>query len=499
MLPAVAVAAIFFSIAVYIAVSILDSRKIISASGFYHNAGSPIKAVISLTAYNVTLGTGFAYILTQAGTTGWLIFLTPLAIFLGYVAIAFYYKAVAYTANQREPNIFFLLIPDGRRSSVIHAFPRTFSIFMALTFLLVLAYELNVGSSIIINAIFYSPTTPFHIGFAILVFFVVSIYTALAGLRAAVDTDIWQFGFIILFIIVLMTIVQPDSEGTLPPNVVSPEDTPLSMFAAILAIITAITTQFYSIVNSNMGSNFPKEKQFWIFISVGVLSGLIYTAVAWIGLHLHSTHSLEETIRGALVYSNNTSIIAYVEVFFIFAGMLAILLSTLDNMTICVSQIIYENLFRGNAFSSDKPEEMHLHLLKRGHFAVSVVVIIVMMLMASYFKDVFTLLLTILFAATIMSPIACTAIFIHSRGRVSMMSRASVAWSIFGVTLICWLVYMYITAQGEKLKLDGIMFHLGCFILACTVAVVDYFTAVSSGGSVRRAVGAVSTTAQEAS
>jgi Na+/proline symporter len=258
---------------------------------------------------------------------------------LGYLAVAFYYRALAFTPSAEVPNVFFLLRQQGQTKEAEGAksFGEALCFFYASTFLLLLGFELGVGARFIAYSLFYEASTEIVFGVAIVVYGIVVAYTYVSGLRAAVQTDAIQFIFIVL-LVGMLPFVLSDSQKTPADNVV--EFTSMSLLLAALSVVTAITTQFYSIVNPQVATSHSPEVQFKVLIWAGVLSGAIYFAISALGFYFGSIESLQDSIRKFLYRSEQPSVGAVIFVVALFMGMLAVLLSTLDNVTVAVSQLV---------------------------------------------------------------------------------------------------------------------------------------------------------------
>jgi len=479
-LSVVATLSILLSILLYIAISVVDARRLKTTAAFFHDAGKPWQAIVSLTAFNVTLGTGVTYVLAQAQTTGLLLYLTPLGVLIGYIAIAEYYRVVAYRAQASQPNVFYLL-GSANRGGSLTVFARVFGLFMAATYVLVLAFELRTGTKVILDSLLGSPTNTAFIGFALIVFGTVAAYTAIGGLKAAVDTDVWQIGFIILFLVCLFLLLWDDHglmagrswvrAMDLSASRVSAEPL-LAVTSALLALVMAVTTQFYSIINVHMGSTFEPQRQASIFRWVGVWSALIYAIVASAALVVGSPASLGEHVYDFLRI-DDPGPMDYMMVIGLFAGMLAVLLSTLDNMTISISKIVYENLLGRNSLLEREHAQPHFTMLRVVHFSVAVVVVMLMSWFIIHFENEFSLLLTILFAATVMSPIACTAVLLHARGNPSILDGKWIGWAVLAVTIGAWICYLCLTIANRRQ--ESVTLHLMAFSVACLIAAFDFF------------------------
>ncbi len=465
--------ALFFSLAVYILVSVWGKRESLSVYAFFHYAGRPWMAIVSLTAYNVTLGTGVAYLLAQAKTTGWLVFLTPFGITAGYFAAAAYYGRLKFQVSEKRPNLYFLLgyeTPDGQVR--LGLFPRVFSLFIATTYFLLLAFELGVGGGFIGSTLFATPSIGINVSLAVIVFGVVIVYTAISGLRAAVNTDVAQFAFVIAFIIIVPYVIR--KYGTAATVIIqSPEISRQAVLAAVLAILTAISTQFYSIVNPQMVTNYSPASQQGILRGAGILSGLIYLVIAGIGLGSPSQESLESSIRMFLYDPTNIAWQYGVVAFLLFAGMLAILLSTLDNLAIAVAQL-YHDVGAATSRRQANPEANtsdNIRRLRVIYVVVALAVVPVTVFFSYEFQSIFYLLLTILFAAGVLSPAVFTALFLKATGRTTLLERSSVAAWLLAATAVGWVVYVFLSRQLPE---AGTIFHLVAFGLAGTFAYWDY-------------------------
>jgi hypothetical protein len=78
--------AALLSLAIYVGVSVVGRKDSLSVFRFFHDSGSPIVSVLSLTSFNITLGTGLAYVIVQASQIGWLVFLAPTALIFGVLS-----------------------------------------------------------------------------------------------------------------------------------------------------------------------------------------------------------------------------------------------------------------------------------------------------------------------------------------------------------------------------------------------------------------------------
>ncbi len=463
MAPTAAAFAALLSLALYVLISLLGRREGATIGAWFRHAGRPWTAIVSLTACNVTLGTGISYTISQASNTGWLVLLTPFGITVGYFSIAAYFRRLGFSTSEERPDLYFLLAERQSDGSLRPGlFQSLFTGLIVLTYFLLLAFELGVGSSFVGASMLAAPSDGLTIGISILIFGIVLVYTSISGVRAAVNTDVAQIGFIVAFVVVVAVILLRGADGSIAAT--QAPITRASLLGAALAVITAISTQFYNIVNPQIAAPHPPETQSNIYRWAGIWSGLIYLLVAFIGLLAPEKGALESSLREFL-YAPTDSVWAIVVAVVIFAGMLAVLLSTLDNLAIALAQLVYDMTCGGR---SAQPRVLKLQV-------VYVVVGLTAIPLAAYlylkFKSYFYLLLTILFAITTLSPFVFTAMFLRAKKRTSLIESKGVTYSVLALTITAWLFYMKLNYDQDYHV--GTLLHLGAFFAASALAVVD--------------------------
>jgi Na+/proline symporter len=469
--------AVLVSLALYILISLWGRKGQLSVSGFFHDAGKPWMAIVSLTACNVTLGTGIAYILTQANSTGWLVLLTPLGITVGYFAIAEYYKRLAFQVTIARPNLYYLLATTNEDGSVRPSFfQKFFTWFIAVTYFLLIAFELSVGSAFLGSTLLAKPSPEINVGIATLVFGVVIAYTSISGVRAAVQTDVVQIVFIVLFIAIIPFLLL--EYGKYEPG--SIKHAPISLntsLTSLLAILTAIATQFYNIVNPQIVMNHRPADQVSILRWAGVYSGLMYVAIACIGLMTPSKEGLESAIRAFLYSPESSGYLGILMAMALFTGMLAVLLSTLDNLAISIAQLVYDMLpsRRNELIPSDGDSTQRLRVV----YVITGILVIPLSVYFYYsFTSTFFLLLTILFAVMTLSPPLFVSIFLKSRGRTSILDNKAASIALLAFTALAWLFYAFLNRQQQFES--GTVLHLCVFFFALLIAAADAFVSKPS-------------------
>jgi Na+/proline symporter len=458
-----AVIGVLSSIILYVFVSLASAQRLGDAKSFFNLVGPEWRATISLACFNITLGTGVAYVIAQSNANGWFALLTPAALFIGCWALGIFMSKLGFMATANQPNIYYLLNPSGVKNKDL--LRRIYSLFLALTFILIVAFELWLGTEFISRVIFIDPSIELRIGVALGLFSIVAIYTSIGGLRGAIDTDIAQGVFIILFLVVSFIALSGLDLPAAPVIDWAKMLAPASILATFLAIATAITTQFYSIVNNTFGPHFTPTQQKRIFNRAGLGAAAYYVAVIFVfygvgqGINLGQ---LSDNIGTGRIPLDWYWIIAFA------AGLAAISMSTLDNATIAISQVFYENVLNRNSFRQPKDDFWKLRF---SHLVVSVMIIGFAMLLLISNSNAFYTLLTILFALSVLSPILGAVMWNHKLERPSVMDNPMVAASVFLALVAAWAWYVKLT--NDQQVIWGPAFHLIALVSAVVIAAID--------------------------
>ena len=449
------------SIVLYVVVALFSARKVRAASSFYNDTISLRRATLSLACFNVTLGTGIAYLVQQVTYTGWWAMLTPFALVLGYFLFGIYMKSVAFRPSIQVPNIYRLLSEEGGGISLL---TRLYSFAIVVTFILVLGFELWLGAELIAKSIFSDPDEILKIVVALILFSVVAVYTSIAGMRGSVNTDMFQALILLAFVVVVFLLIQSEGIGATSSN--SAVGFSQSALAVALAIVTAITTQFYSVVNANFGVDYSPEEQGKMFTRAGIISGVYYSVVLMIFLVWGGGTGIQDIAQSI---GNETSSVSWVLALTFAAGLVAISLSSLDNATVSISKVVYENWLGWNALQTD--DTTSLRKLRTAHFAISILMVVATVALIELQLDFFYTLLTILFAASVFSPILCGAIWLHSHGYTSFVDNKNVV-SLAAVAIVgAWYFYFSLNLDGELEK--GSFLHLAAVALSLVFMLCD--------------------------
>lgn len=449
---------VIVSIVAYIVVSLRAGKNISGPESFYNDTGRLRRATLSLACYNVTLGTGIAYLVDQSTLSGYSVFLTPFAMALGYWLFAKYMGSLDFHPTAETPNLYRLLSP---RSDGISLLTRIYSIAIVVTFALVLGFELWLGSDLVAAAMFANPTLAIKVTVAGLLFLIVAIYTTIGGMRGSVETDFLQAFMLLGFIVaaaVLAHATQLPEDDALEVRDVSQFQ---GILVTVLAIVTALTTQFYSIVNNNFGLRYNAEEQRKMFTWAGALAAAFYIVVLLIFMTAPTPFTLNKL--ASMVGTNSISTFSWLAIF-LAGGMVAMSMSSLDNATVSVSKIVFENWLT-------KSQPHNIPRLRLIHFLVSVIMMGVAVMLIVLQLNLFYTILTILFAASVFSPILSASIWLHCKGRVSSLDNKAVVISIAGLTLSSWGIYAYFNVNGQNM--EGSILHLVAVVCSGVFALVD--------------------------
>jgi hypothetical protein len=161
----------------------------------------------------------------------------------------------------------------------------------------------------------------------------------------------------------------------------------------------------------------------------------------------------------------------------LFTGMLAVLLSTLDNLAISIAQLVYDMLpsRRNELIPSDGDSTQRLRVV----YVIPGILVIPLSVYFYYsFTSTFFLLLTILFAVMTLSPPLFVSIFLKSRGRTSILDNKAASIALLAFTALAWLFYAFLNRQQQFES--GTVLHLCVFFFALLIAAADAFVSKPS-------------------
>lgn len=455
------------------AIGFSAAKQATHVSSYFHKS-SLWKNIISLTATDITIGTGIIYLISGAHTNGGLILLVPLATACGYYLQAWFLEKYVRHSLRNGRNFLANLsdeiaIQTGRASP----FAKTVSFCLVLVFVLLLAFEIFASSKAIAPLLFGGPSAVGESVISMVVFTTTVFYTILGGVNALFKVDRIQVPLILLFLPVFFAFAVPDwSEFATVSNRLAASfkfdaDTIVSV---TLAVIAAITTQFYSILNWGAVSNIHPNGQRKLLCGVGTLSGLILCIFVLIGL-LHPSGGTDpwaevfSSMAASASSQTNGGVIFGV---ILTLGFSSILLTTTDAVVINSIMFWYDNVLNKNSGSAESsPKELGA-IRKIGLVAFSGSFVVLSLL--NYLQpDPFYLLLSMASGITAFAPfIFLAGILSATEGRLRVISPGVVRFFLL-VFLITGAasVWLLLTKSHLVAYVGGSAFVLSC--LGCTV------------------------------
>jgi len=251
---------ILFAIAIvaFAWVGFSSSRKEASANEYFHDS-SLRKNVVSLTATNITLGTGVVYLISGAQQNGLLMLLPVLCVGAGYWLLAeFLERATVVSARTGKNYLASIDIEISRATGKPSHFAKAVSFSLVAVFVLLLAFEIFASAKVIAPFLFKTQSLSAEIFLTIVIFCITVLYALLGGVRAVFGVDILQVPLICLFLPTFVIAAIP--EWNHPKDFVVQLSSTMKMDQAVLvgvsiACINSLATQFYSLLNWGAVSN----------------------------------------------------------------------------------------------------------------------------------------------------------------------------------------------------------------------------------------------------
>jgi len=363
----------------FLLIAVYTGRSISSVKEYFHRTGD-IDWFLSLSAANITLGTGVVYYLSSSGRFGWLMLLSPLMVLTGYLLFARLLTKRQNLQSSTEGNFLkwidaqIVPLPDSRFRRV--SFFPTLS--LVLTFILILAYEIYASATIFSQILFKASDSQTTIFLAALIAVITMIYALWGGVVAVLKTDRIQIiGVVaVIFLLIYATFVKVSDpayqfSATLLPN--SSE----IFWGVSAAICGAIATQFYSLLNWGAVSNFPTGHcPSKTLRATGISTFILLGALVLVGLYAGGGHagvSFKSLVDAPFLASPGMLTYALV------AGMVCIVFSTADSLMIQITMFTYDNLLGRNSMSdtTSLPSVRNLRLLALGTFTLALSAVIV--------------------------------------------------------------------------------------------------------------------------
>lgn len=425
----------------FAAVGFSTSRKHSSVKDYFHDENL-LKNVVSLTATNITLGTGLVYIVTGAQHNGLLMLLIPVMVWFGYYLQSIFLEKTTNVTVRTGKNFIASIdeqisLMTGVRSSFAHIVSGS----LVIVFVLVLGFEIFASSKVIAPFLFKIPDVRAEIWLSVIIFSITILYTLLGGINAVFKVDFLQVPLILLFlpVFIITTIPELTNPGLLIERFGATIKLEGTILAAIaIAAINAITTQFYSLLNWGAVSHVELSNQKRLLRWVGVATAMILTVFVLVGL-LHPIGPGEQVWQDITntysLLASQSDLRAYIFSGILLLGMASILLTTTDAVVITAIMFWYDNIAKGDSKSSknDPGELKKIRIIGTVTFILCFGVLMTL----NYFQpDPFYLLLSMAGGVVVFAPMIGTAGFLSSKGNSLRIFTPSVIYTYFGLFLI---------------------------------------------------------------
>ena len=450
------------------------SRRQHSVNDYFHHANLS-QNVVSLTASNLTLGTGLVYLVSGAQQNGLLMLLPVACVGIGYWLLAAFLKRLPDTSLRTGKN--FLAAVDSEISRATGRkswFAPAVSAPLVILFVLLLAFEIFTSSKVISPFLFQQPSQSSEIMLSLAIFSITVLYAVLGGVRAVFDVDFLQVPLLCLFIPAFVWLGIPDLDN--PAALVSrlgesfKTDSPI-VVAILIACINSIATQFYSLLNWGSVSHVEAAKQARMMKWVGLATTVVLVLFVLVGL-LHprgeSGQVWQDLVQHFSTFATQSTPAAFLISGTILLGMTSILLTTTDAVVINCVMFWYDNLTGGD--SKDERQNKKALRTVRWIGATAFGMCFGVLLFLNYSQpDPFFLLLTMTGGVVVFAPMIVTAGFLAARGDSLAVFTPIVTFIYVGLFLIAGIVDVFLLSrQPELIPYVG----LTAFVLAGALSLV---------------------------
>ena len=416
----------FISVFVFYLIAIQLGGKPANLKQFFHDRNVSLN-VFSLAAGNLALAQGIVFVLMGTRQFGFLYLLVPGVVFLAQFVV--YPKLITWV-NEDLYLRGTVLAGISDAMDIVAGKPVRFqmftTIYIVLTFLFGLCYEIFVSSNWLAAAMFPDQTVA---GKGVIAFVILALtlsYVITGGYRTVQRTDCIQVIFGTTLIIGILVILLSNGPAA-PQSKSSPLlPTGVSLWVAFLTMLIApFATQIYSILNHALAShqqNVKERKR--LFKVAGLVIFFIYIALAIVALYYNHTQGDALDELNAWL-SSSTKSYAFQNVFLVmFAtiGMGAIIMSTVDTMMITVAQVSFEGFVKGNS----KSEETKDRQLRNIRTVIPGVFVPVFAILAWWWyvkPDSFNLLFAVASPCQAIAPMIVCLLWLSKRGKVSAILR----------------------------------------------------------------------------
>lgn len=392
-----------------------------SAKDYFHD-NNLFKNVVSLSATDISLGTGLVYLVTGAQYNGLLMLLVPLMLWVGYfLQSVFLEKIVAVTSRTGKNYIESINEQISVQLGSPAQFSRIVSGSLVTVFVLILAFEIFASSKVISPFLFKTSGVNAEIWLSLIIFSITILYSILGGINACFKVDEIQVPLLLLFLPVLFFTSVP--EATNPAALTQRLAGSLKLDSAVLAAVAvammnSLATQFYSIINWGAISHVNVKDQKRLLRWTGAMSASIFIVFILVGL-LHPTadgQSVWHDITSSYsILTSQSNFSAYIISGILVLGLASILLTTTDAVVITSIMFWYDNVMKGN--SLDTTNDPHKLRSIRMIGAVTFMICFVVLGILNYFQpDPFFFLLSLAGGVIVFAPMIVAVGYLSSKG-----------------------------------------------------------------------------------
>jgi len=416
--------------------AIKAGKNVHSPKAFFYKMELPAN-VISLTAANITLGTGVAYLIQGGQQNGLLMFLIPVMVCVGYFLLAGF--VARYIGNDVEAGRNVLAVINERISQLTDRnsrFGLLVTLSLVVVYTVILPYEIFASSKIIAPFIFTEPSTSAQVALSFALFLAALLYVIVGGVAAVFATDKIQLVAITCFLAVLCYLVYGlplESEETGISLSLKLSLNATVILNVVAASIAAISTQFYSLLNWGYVSHINSKERSPMLKAVGMFSALLFCVIVSLGVFYPSTEG-NGTLTAIMGYYANILqekgvVVPVISGIFVF-GMISIVFSTSDSLMIKVIAFFYDNVLKKCSYSEQQNSEelKTIRLLTLGYFLIIFIIL-------CYFNfaqpNLFYLLLAIVAGVNVFAPMIAAAAYLRCRGSALAVFSPPVIWAYF--------------------------------------------------------------------
>lgn len=279
-----AITAIAFAV-----VGLRAARRQASAKDYFRNP-SPWKNAVSLTASNMTLGTGLVYLISGAQQLGTLMLLAPWALLAGYVVLGLLVEKAANAGLGKGKN---LLADVNERIAEATGKPCSFakmlSAILSVLLMSLLAFEIFASAKVMTPLLLGSGEVRAEIILSTILFAITMLYTILGGMSAVLAVDFLQVPLILLFLpaFVWIGLFSTDGGTTVVGKLAEQTDfSGLVLLAMGGAVINAFAGQFFSLLNIGAVSQVEARERRTLSNRVGFLTAIALSMFVIVGICL---------------------------------------------------------------------------------------------------------------------------------------------------------------------------------------------------------------------